>query len=157
MEKLRVGYGRVDITPDGPINLAGYGNDAVRISEEVRDPLYATCIAFTDPKGSTALLFTTDMTQAQELITLPVREAIAQEHGIPFENIMVSATHTHSAPAAYRTDEVMMAYVQNARAHSLYQFNVDVQPSDRLLTLATMGGEDTLVLIYRMAREGEGF
>lgn len=57
----------------------------------------------------------------------------------------------------FATDEVMMTYVNNARAHSLYQFNVDVQPSDRLLTLATMGGDDTLVLIYRMAREGEGF
>ena len=110
MEKLMVGYGRVDITPDGPINLAGYGNDAVRISEEVRDPLYATCIAFTGPDGNTALLFTTDMTQASELIATPVREAIAQEQGIPFENIMVSATHTHSAPAAHRPEPVMEAF-----------------------------------------------
>ena len=110
MEKLLVGYGRVEITPDGPINLAGYGNDPVRISEEVRDPLYATCIAFTGSDGNTVLLFTTDMTQCYEAMATPTREAIAQEQGIPFENILVAATHTHSAPAGYRTDEVMMAF-----------------------------------------------
>ena len=61
---LKVGYARMEITPDDPINLGGYGNDAVRISEEVRDPLYATCIAFTDGTGNTVLLFTTDALQA---------------------------------------------------------------------------------------------
>ena len=110
MQTLKVGYGRVEITPDGPINLAGYGNDAVRISEEVRDPLYATCVAFTDADDHTALLITTDMTQCYEVMATPVREAIAAEQGIPFENVLVAATHTHSAPAAYRSDEVMMAF-----------------------------------------------
>ena len=110
MERLKVGYGRAEITPEGPINLGGYGNDAVRISQEVRDPLYATCIAFTDPNGSTVLLFTTDMLSTYEALATPVREALSQEFGIPFENIMVSATHSHSTPAAARTDEVMMAF-----------------------------------------------
>jgi len=63
----------------------------------------------------------------------------------------------YASHPTFTTDEAMMAYVQSARQHSLYQFNVDVQPSDRLLTLATLGGDDTLVLIYRMAREGERF
>ena len=110
MEKMKVGYGRAEITPEGPINLGGYGNDAVRISEEVRDPLYATCIAFTDPNGNTVLLFTTDMLSTYEALANPVREALSQEFGIPFENIMVSATHSHSTPAAGRTDDVMMAF-----------------------------------------------
>jgi hypothetical protein len=50
----------------------------------------------------------------------------------------------------------MMLYVENARQHSIYQFNVDVVPSDRLLTLATLGnGQQTLVLMYRMVRDTE--
>ena len=107
---LKVGYARMEITPDDPINLGGYGNDAVRISEEVRDPLYATCIAFTDGTGNTVLLFTTDALQAYEVLVTPAREAIAAEHGIPFENVIVAATHSHSTPAAYRTDPAVMAY-----------------------------------------------
>ena len=63
----------------------------------------------------------------------------------------------YASHPTFTTDDAMMTYVQNARKHSLYQFNVDVQPSDRLLTLATLGGEDTLVLLYRMARDGENF
>ena len=52
----------------------------------------------------------------------------------------------------------MLIYVESARKHSLYNFNVDVAASDRLLTLATLGnGTDSrcLVLIYRMLRPGE--
>lgn len=56
----------------------------------------------------------------------------------------------YASHPTFTTDDAMMAYVQEARAHSLYQFNVDVQPSDRLLTLATLGGDDTLVLLYRL-------
>ncbi len=56
----------------------------------------------------------------------------------------------------FTTDEEMLRYVETARAHSAYQFNVDVNPSDRLLTLATLGsGENTLVLLYRMVRDTE--
>ena len=61
----------------------------------------------------------------------------------------------YASHPTFTTDEAMMAYVQSAREHSLYPFRVDVQPTDRLLTLATMGGTDTLVLMYRMARDGE--
>ena len=63
----------------------------------------------------------------------------------------------YASHPTFTTDEAMAAYVQSAKQHSLYPFNVDVQPSDRLLTLATMGGSDTLVLMYRMARDNENF
>ena len=52
----------------------------------------------------------------------------------------------------FATDEAMLTYVESARTHSLYQFNVDVQASDRLLTLATIGGDSCLVLLWRMDR-----
>ena len=63
----------------------------------------------------------------------------------------------YASHPTFTTDEAMMSYVESVKQHSLYKFNVDVQPSDRLMTLATMGGTDTLVLLYRMAREGENF
>ena len=57
----------------------------------------------------------------------------------------------------FATDEEMLRYVDNARRMSLYQFNVGVQTSDRLLTLATVGNEgQTMVLIFRALRAGEG-
>ncbi|MEG2317066.1 MAG: hypothetical protein RSC91_12650, partial [Clostridia bacterium] len=65
----------------------------------------------------------------------------------------------YASQPTFTTDEAMMRYVQNAQSRSLYPFGVEVQPSDRLLTLATLGnGNDAtcLVLLYRMLRPGEG-
>lgn len=65
----------------------------------------------------------------------------------------------YASHPTFATDEDMMAYVQSLRSHSLYRFNVDVQPSDRLLTLATLasGDQSSLVLVYRMLRDSEGY
>ena len=71
--QILVGYGRADMTPTKPVPLGGYGNPAVRISEKVRDSLYATCVAFTDSEGNTALLFSTDAINATMKITTPIR------------------------------------------------------------------------------------
>ncbi len=62
----------------------------------------------------------------------------------------------YASNPTFTTDEAMLQYVENARRSSLYQFNVDVVASDRLLTLATLGdGQNSLVLIYRMVRDTE--
>jgi len=61
----------------------------------------------------------------------------------------------YASQPTFTTDEAMLAYVDSLRQHSLYDFAVDVQASDRLLTLATLGNDNSLVLVYRMAREGE--
>lgn len=61
----------------------------------------------------------------------------------------------YASHPTFATDEAMMNYVSTARSRSLYPFNVEVAPSDRLLTLSTLGGDSAVVLIYRMARDGE--
>lgn len=66
-----------------------------------------------------------------------------------------SGYFNYASHPSFATDEAMMRYVQEARSHSLYQFDVDVQASDRLLTLSTIGSDSCLVLMYRMARDGE--
>ena len=96
---LKVGYGKVDITPKTSVPLDGYGNAANRFSQVQRDPLQATCIAFCDPKGNKALLFTVDCLQTYRQFADPVREQLSRELGIPFENINIAGTHSHSAPA----------------------------------------------------------
>lgn len=68
-----------------------------------------------------------------------------------------SGYFNYASHPSFTTDEDMLRYVQDARAHSLYQFDVDVQPSDRLLTLSTIGSDSCLVLMYRMARDGENY
>lgn len=58
----------------------------------------------------------------------------------------------------FDTDAQMMEYVQSAADRSLYGFSVSVEPSDRLMTLATVssrGNGKCLVLLFRMVRKGE--
>ena len=71
-------------------------------------------------------------------------------------NASSSRYFNYASNPTFTTDEAMLRYVDTARQHSLYRFNVDVAASDRLLTLATLGsGQDTLVLMYRMVRDTE--
>ena len=58
----------------------------------------------------------------------------------------------------FQSDAQMMRYVDSAKGRSVYQINVSVKPTDRLLTLATLAeGSDTtnLVILCRMLRNGE--
>ena len=102
-QTFQVGFGRVNITPDDPVPLAGYGNTNQRISSTVLDYLYATCIAITDTSGETLLLYSQDLVNSSQTET--VRSAVSATTGIPTENIMVAATHTHSAPDQSSTHE----------------------------------------------------
>ena len=102
-EKLLIGYARIEITPEETVPLAGYGNTSRRLSQNVRDPLYATCLAFTDSQGQTALLYTTDLIRAYEDTTRRVRAELEKELGLPRDKVMIASTHTHSGPDLFNT------------------------------------------------------
>ena len=87
-EGLRVGHGRVDITPESSVPLSGYGNTSMRMSTGFETYLYSTCVAFSDGEN-TALLFHNDLTYVNESLTESVRKKIHSEYGIPEENIRV--------------------------------------------------------------------
>ena len=109
---LRVGYSRLDITPKYSVPLGGYGNTSMRMSNGYQTYLYTTCVAYSDGED-TILVFQNDLSGAVASMVKSVREAILIEYGIPEDHIMISGTHTHSAPdmnsgepsiAQYRTD-----------------------------------------------------
>jgi len=95
---MKIGYSRIDITPTEPVPLAGYGNTSFRISQNVLSPLCSACTAFTDDTGVTVLLIHNDLISSPDWFADPIRQGIQEATGVPFENIMIHATHTHSAP-----------------------------------------------------------
>ena len=53
MEKtFRAGFGRVNITPDFPCALGGFGNDPARFHNNVLDEIFISCIAVTDKEDT---------------------------------------------------------------------------------------------------------
>ena len=95
------GYGRVDITPDYSVPLAGWGNSERRMSERVLDHVYAVCVAMTDGDGQTLLMYQYDNVKVRDEIYEAVTKHFAEKHGIDAAYIHITATHSESSPDTY--------------------------------------------------------
>ena len=89
---FKAGYDRQDISPEGNIYL----KDGTLFTKVI-DPLYTTCIAVNDGEN-TLLLFTVDVTNIPASQALTMRSKISKATGVNIDYILVSGTHTHSAP-----------------------------------------------------------
>lgn len=94
---MQAGYGKVNITPDFPVGLAGYGGDDARRTTHVVMPVYITCVAVTEG-DSTVLLYTVDTCGFRLRHARAFRDAICRATGVPVENIFFGATHCHNGP-----------------------------------------------------------
>ena len=92
---LRVGVAEVDITPPLGFPMAGYYFE--RLAEGTIDPLKAKALVFRTDDSAAALVvcdligIATDLKQA-------IRQRASEKTGIPATHIVISATHTHTAP-----------------------------------------------------------
>jgi len=91
----------VDITPDisrYKVRLHGYGARGSKPAEGVHDPIYAKILVLDDGRSRTAII-TMDILQ----IDSNLREDVVRRAGIPGlsnSTVVMTATHSHSAPAA---------------------------------------------------------
>ena len=130
---FQVGYAKEAIMPETVIPLGGVGIQD-RDYEGILDTLYTTCIAITDESGKTVLLYTNDLVNSTAALSNPAKDLISQTTGVPKENIMVAATHTHSAPT-YTADYIdgVAAYRQlilNAMAAAGKKAMEDQSPAE---------------------------
>ncbi len=93
-----VGWARADVTPANGTALAGYGaaSNTKRLSAVVLDPLLLTCTAISDGEN-VVLLFTTDNLYVGQTILEQAAKLVGKIYEIPKSNIIMNATHTHSA------------------------------------------------------------
>lgn len=95
-DMFRAGVGRRDISNYRPLFLVGYPH-VPRISTGVHDPLYATALYLSD--GTTSIIVVSvDILFVYHATVRECRRRISEACGVPPENIMISATHTHSGP-----------------------------------------------------------
>lgn len=93
--RLRAGFAREDITP--PIGTALYGYKPENYSTVLHDPLSVSAVCF-EQSGERVLLVDFDLCQIINPLTKQLRERISAATGVKYANIIVHATHTHSAP-----------------------------------------------------------
>ena len=93
------GTAKVDITPPVGGLMYGYGARGANVSTGVHDPLYAKAIVLDD--GTTKLaIVALDLGSISALNTANVKQRVKSATGI--ENVLLVASHTHSAPSPIR-------------------------------------------------------
>ncbi len=92
-QEIFCGAAQIEITPQ----VNGYPHYR-GASTGTHDPLYAKAMVLMEGNEKFALL-ACDLLWIERDLSIKVRTMIEEETGIPYQNIIVSATHTHTGPA----------------------------------------------------------
>lgn len=103
-------YTHIDDNGDGKINT--------------EDGLFASCIAMIDKDGNTILYIAVDLINSSANWTNPLRRQLSDATGVPYDNIYINASHTHSGPAityGYNFNEEKLAADEVAQRAKVYR------------------------------------
>lgn len=92
---MKIGIGISDITPSLGIELVGYYYP--RKAEGIHDRLHAKTF-FVDDGKTRAALISCDICFFEEKTVRAVKRRLSRNSPVPFENIILCATHTHTGP-----------------------------------------------------------
>lgn len=113
----KAGAAAIDITPDGPVWMAGYGSRK-KPSEGVSQKLFAKALALEDAWGGRIVIVTLDLIGVPRPIRESVERQARERHELRPEAILLNASHTHSGPAPYPRGVADPAYVDKAVAYA---------------------------------------
>lgn len=94
LNQLFAGAAKTDITP--PLGTFINGDFVTHYAQYIHDPLYARALVLKQGAALVALVVVDICVMPKEFVD-DVKTAIVAETGIPFQNILVSSTHTHAA------------------------------------------------------------
>ncbi|HUG71198.1 MAG TPA: neutral/alkaline non-lysosomal ceramidase N-terminal domain-containing protein [Pirellulaceae bacterium] len=94
---LKAGAATSNITP--PLGTRIVGGFAPYPAEHIHDELHARCLVLDDGETRLALVVC-DLLGLHRNVSVEARRLIEEETGIPAQNVLISATHTHSAGTA---------------------------------------------------------
>lgn len=97
---FRAGAATSNITP--PLGTLRVGSFAPYPTTHVHDQLHARCLVLSDGETTVALVVC-DLLGLHRSVSIEARRLIERATGIPPENVVISATHTHSAGNALGT------------------------------------------------------
>ena len=91
------GVAKVDITPDYPVRLSGFGSRREE-SDGVTHPIWAKALALGAEGESPAILVTVDNLGVPDDMVCDLATRLKRKAGIDPARVAVSSTHTHTAP-----------------------------------------------------------
>ena len=114
MNKLQVGFSRVDVTPPLGIPISGYYKR--RDTEGVLDPLEVNAIAL-QVEDTKVILLSFDNCHIPTKECTIIRQYISEVSGIPYDAIFIHSTHNHTSP--YMLSEASEASVYGEKQGAL--------------------------------------
>lgn len=92
---FEAGFATTDITP--PVGWRRAGSYTEFVSAGVRDPLFAKALVLSQ-NGTVVAFVGNDLCSVPRELTDRARQRASEKTGIPFTNIVITATHTHGGP-----------------------------------------------------------
>ena len=154
-EIFQVGFARVDITPDYPIRLNGFGNRREE-SEGVSQSIYARAMAISQGDAPPMVILAVDNLG----LRLPQVEQIAQRlndsHQLPRQNVALTFTHTHCAPKINgSTDNIFSQAIPESHQKSIDRYTSEL--IDRIVESASEAIESRTACHLELAYGTVGF
>ena len=122
-QMMDVGVARIDITPDGPIRMAGYAIREKTESEGILQKLEAKALAFGSDAQSPSILITVDLIGIPGHITTSLAERLSSKIGIDPAHLVICASHTHSGPEVGNLLNILQYRSENEYSDSLLALN----------------------------------
>lgn len=145
--ELFVGVSKVEITP--PVGYDQYRGT----STGVHDPLFAKAIVFRQEDEQAALVVC-DLISITRDLSMEVRSMVSDQTGIPYTNIIVAATHTHTGP---RYHAGINEYISKKRSGELTPSDEESYESLLLNGIVQSIVEATNNTINAVIESGSGF
>ena len=127
-KEFSAGFGRADITPDPPVEIGPN-----TIASTVNDPLYATCVAVCDGEA-VALLYHLDVKSIPTSYLRMVTNRLKKDYGIPAENVILNATHSHNSPVSLTADTRWLQKMLNGLSDAAGAALRDLAPADAYIS-----------------------
>lgn len=112
----------MNITPPLGIPLTGSKGEP---GDRILDELYAKALVLNDGSNTIAIVSADLLYVPLEEITNPIRGIVKEKTGIPEDNVLICATHTHSGPEVFRKtklgpeNEIPASKIDNAYLQTL--------------------------------------
>ena len=94
---LSAGIGVADITPSGPIRMAGWASRD-RPSDGVSHPIYAKALALRDAAGHTGVWVTADILGYSRTMADTLERRLRNRYGLSPGQLILGSSHNHSGP-----------------------------------------------------------
>lgn len=121
----QAGVAKIAITPREPVWLAGYGARN-KPSEGALHDIWVKALALRDAGGATSVLLTSDLLGFSREMAATVAGQVEKKYGVPRERLVLSSSHTHSAPVtgqvlrpAYDIDDRQVKVIERYTADLL--------------------------------------